>query len=57
MIPFSYEYPIDKIAKIFEYIMSGKAEDNSKVVIPKIRTYKRENPTSQTRSSSANCNG
>jgi hypothetical protein len=42
MIPFSYEYPIDKIAKILEYIMSGKAEDNSKVVIPKIRTYKRE---------------
>ncbi|MEM1540407.1 MAG: hypothetical protein QXJ07_03380 [Candidatus Bathyarchaeia archaeon] len=42
MIPFSYEYPIDKIAKIFDYVMSGKADDNSKVVIPKIRQFKRE---------------
>ncbi|MBS7621133.1 hypothetical protein KEJ32_03340 [Candidatus Bathyarchaeota archaeon] len=37
MIPFSCEYPIDKIAKIFDYIMSGRADDNSKVVVPKIR--------------------
>lgn len=42
MIPFSYEYPIDKLVKIFEYIMSGKAVDNSKVIIPKIRQFKTE---------------
>lgn len=42
MIPFSYEYPIDKLMKIFEYVMSGKVEDNSQVTIPKIRQLKKE---------------
>lgn len=42
MIPFSYEYPIDKIVKIFEYVMSGKTETNAKVIIPKIRRFKTE---------------
>jgi len=41
MIPFSYEYPIDKLDKIFSYVMSGNCEGRN-VVIPKIRIFKRE---------------
>lgn len=41
MIPFSYEYPIDKVVKIFEYIQSGKAEGYN-VTIPKLRTFRKE---------------
>lgn len=41
MIPFTYQYPIDKVVKIFEYIQSGKAEGYS-VVIPKLRVFKKE---------------
>jgi hypothetical protein len=41
LVPFTYEYPIDKLDKIFHYIMSGKAED-SNVFIPKIRQFKKE---------------
>ena len=41
MIPFSYEYPIDKLDKIFHYIMSGDAEGKG-VTIPKIRQFRRE---------------
>lgn len=41
LVPFSYEYPIDRLAKIFRYIMSGKAE-GSNVLIPKIRQFKKE---------------
>lgn len=41
MIPFSYEYPIDKIIKIFEYLKTGKVEGEN-VVIPKIRIFKGE---------------
>jgi hypothetical protein len=41
MIPFTYEYPIDRLDKIFHYVMSGKAED-SNVLIPKIRQFKKE---------------
>jgi hypothetical protein len=41
LIPFTYEYPIDRLDKIFHYVMSGKAED-SNVFIPKIRQLKRE---------------
>ena len=41
LIPFTYEYPIDRLDKIFHYVMSGKAED-SNVFIPKIRQFKKE---------------
>jgi len=41
MIPFSYEYPIDKLMKIFEYVMSGRTEEDSKAVIPKIKQLKK----------------
>jgi len=41
LIPFTYEYPIDRLDKIFHYVMSGKAED-SNVFIPKIRQLKKE---------------
>jgi hypothetical protein len=42
MIPFSYEYPIDMLTKIFDYVMSGKTEEGSRVIIPKIRQFKKE---------------
>jgi len=41
LIPFTYEYPIDRLDKIFHYIMSGKAED-SNVYVPKIRQPKKD---------------
>jgi len=41
LIPFTYEYPLDRLDKIFHYVMSGKAE-NSTVIIPKIRQPTRE---------------
>jgi hypothetical protein len=41
LIPFTYEYPIDRLDKIFHYVMSGKAED-SNVLVPKIRQLKKE---------------
>jgi hypothetical protein len=41
MIPFSYEYPIDKLDKIFSYVMSGNSEGKS-VLVPKIRVFKKE---------------
>jgi len=41
LIPFSYEYPLDKLKKIFHYIMSGETE-NTNIVIPKIRQFKKE---------------
>lgn len=41
LIPFTYEYPIDRLDKIFHYVMSGKGED-SNVLIPKIRQFKKE---------------
>lgn len=41
MIPFTYEYPIDKLDNIFNYVMSGKAEGKG-VTIPKIRQFKKE---------------
>jgi len=41
LIPFSYEYPIDRLDKIFHYVMSGNAE-GSNVVVPKIRQFKKE---------------
>lgn len=41
MVPFTYEYPIDKLDKIFGYIMSGKAE-GEEVTVPKIKQPKRE---------------
>ena len=41
LTPFSYEYPIDKVVKIFEYIQSGKTE-GCDVNIPRLRISKRE---------------
>lgn len=41
LIPFTYEYPIDRLDKIFRYVMSGNTED-SNVVVPKIRQFRRE---------------
>ncbi len=41
MIPFSYEYPIDKVVKIFRYIESGNAEE-SNVAVPRIQAFRKE---------------
>lgn len=41
LIPFTYEYPIDKLDKIFHYIMSGESEGLKGSVV-KIRQFKRE---------------
>jgi len=41
LIPFTYEYPIDRLDRIFHYVMSGEAE-NSNVVISKIKQLKKE---------------
>jgi len=36
-VPFSYDYPINLVRKIFNYIEGGKVNDCEEVVIPKIR--------------------
>jgi len=41
MIPFSYQYPIDKIVEIFRYIEGASVPEDKKVAIPKIKVRKR----------------